>query len=119
MIEGIQGAGAAMAMLALDAAALRHQAIAHNLANLHSEDYVPLGVSFEAQLRVAAGPGRAGLARPQLVREFERGVGPRPQDVDMEMVRLSQNTIHYQALLRALGRQMAILGDALGEGRRP
>lgn len=117
MIEGIHGAGADLAKLALDAAALRHQAIAHNLANLHSEDYVPLGVRFEAQLRKFKAAASAAPAR--LVPEYERGTGPRPQDVDVEMVRLAENTIHYQALLRALGRQMAILGDAIGEGRRP
>lgn len=115
MIEGIQGAG--LVKLALDAAALRHQAIAHNLANLHSQDYVPLGVRFEAQLR-AFGSAARTVAEPRLVPEPERGTGPRPQDVDVEMTRLAENTIHYQALLRALGRQMAILGDAIGEGRR-
>jgi flagellar basal-body rod protein FlgB len=116
MIEALEGAGAAAAKLALDAAALRHQAIAHNLANLHSEGYVPMGVSFEARLDAAR---RARAAQPQLVQESWRGAGPRPQDVDLEMVKLSQNTIHYQALVRALGRQLAILNLAVSEGRRP
>jgi flagellar basal-body rod protein FlgB len=119
MIDGIHGAGTALARLALDAAALRHQAIAHNLANLHSEDYVPLGVSFESQLRSFGGSARAAPAQPRLVPEYERGTGPRPQDVDTEMVQLAQNTIHYQALLRALGVQMAILGEAIAGGGRP
>jgi flagellar basal-body rod protein FlgB len=116
MIESLQGAGAGLARIALDAAALRHQAIAHNLANLHSLDYVPLGVRFDARLRAL---GRSGPEPARLVQEPERGTGPRPQDVDVEMTRLAENTVHYQALLRALGRQMAILGDAIGEGRRP
>jgi len=34
------------------------------------------------------------------------------------MVKLSENTIHYQALLKALGRQHAILNIAMTEGRR-
>jgi flagellar basal-body rod protein FlgB len=115
MIEGLEGTGAAAARLALDAAALRHQAIAHNLANLNSENYVPLEVSFDAQLAAAR---RAQAARPELVQESWRGAGPRPQDVDLEMVKLSQNTIHYQALLKALGKQLAILNVAVSEGRR-
>ncbi len=114
MIEALHGAGMSMAKLALDAAALRHQAIAHNLANLSSENYVPMGVSFESQL--AAAGGRA--VKPQLVQELDRGVGPRPQDVDMEMVKLAQNTIHYQALLRGIGVQHAVLRDVISEGRK-
>ena len=115
MIEGLEGAGAAAARLALDAAALRHQAIAYNLANLNSENYVPLGVSFDAQLAAAR---RTQAQKPELVLESWRGSGPRPQDVDLEMVRLSENTIHYQALLKALGKQLSILNVALSEGRR-
>ena len=115
MIEGLEGTGAAAVRLALDAAALRHQAIAHNLANLNSENYVPMGVSFDAQLAAAR---RAQAPRPELVQESWRGTGPRPQDVDLEMVKLSENTIHYQALLKALGKQLAILNVAMTEGRR-
>jgi len=115
MIESLQGAGAEAAKVALDAAALRHRAIAHNLANLGSENYVPLRVSFEEQLGAARD---ARLAKPQLVQELERGIGPRPQDVDSEMVKLAQNTVHYQALTRALGRHYAILRETISEGRR-
>lgn len=116
MIGALEGTGVALVKLALDAAALRHQAIAHNLANLHSENYVPLGVSFDAQL--AAARRGAQPARPQIEQEAWRGMGPRPQDLDLEMVRLSENTVHYQALVRVLGRQMAILGAAIGDARR-
>jgi flagellar basal-body rod protein FlgB len=114
MTDGIEAPS--VVKLALDAAALRHQAIAHNLANLHSENYVPLGVSFDAQLAAAR---RAQAARPQIVEETWRGHGPRPQDVDVEMVNLAQNAIHYQALVRALGRHFSILNLAISEGRRP
>ena len=113
MIEALNGVGMSMAKLAVDAAALRHQAIAHNLANLNSENYVPQGVSFDAQLAAAGRP-----QKPQLVQELDQGIGPRPQDVDMEMVKLAQNTIHYQALMRAIGRQYAMLRDVISEGRR-
>ena len=97
-----------MVKLALDAASLRHQAIAQNIANLHSPGYVPLGVSFEAQLD-ALRRGQAP-AKPELVERLDASPGPRPQDADMEMVALSQNTIHYQALIKGIGTQLAILG---------
>jgi flagellar basal-body rod protein FlgB len=115
MISAMEGMGTAMAKLALDAAALRHQAIAQNIANLHSPGYVPLGVSFDAQLaalRRGQAPGK-----PELV-ALDRAPGPRPQDADMEMVALSQNTIHYQALVKGIGTQLAILGAAISETRR-
>src|SRR5437016_2754452 len=104
MISAMEGLGGSMVKLALDAAALRHLAIAHNIANLQSQGYVPLGVSFEAQLdalRRGQHPGQ-----PELTTRSEAAPGPRPQDADMEMVALSENTIHYQALLKALGMQL-------------
>jgi flagellar basal-body rod protein FlgB len=113
MMEALNAVGMTTAKLALDAAALRHQAIAHNLANLNSENYVPLRVSFDAQLAAA---GRA--VKPQLVQQLDQGAGPRPQDVDMEMVDLAQNTIHYQALMRGIGKQYAMLRDVISEGKR-
>ena len=38
--------------------------------------------------------------------------------VDMEMVRLAQNTVQYQALLKGLSTRMSILATAISEGRR-
>jgi flagellar basal-body rod protein FlgB len=113
MLDALNGVGMSMAKLAVDAAALRHQAIAHNLANLNSENYVSLRVSFDAQL-AAAGQAQ----KPELVQEFDRGIGPRPQDVDMEMVNLAQNTIHYQALMHGISRQYSILRDVINEGKK-
>ena len=49
-----------MAKLALDAASLRHQAIAHNIANANSPGFAPVRVSFEDQL----GAVRAALRDP-------------------------------------------------------
>jgi len=110
MIDSIYGPGVAMSKLALDAASLRHQAIAHNIANLHSEGHVPLGVRFDARLAAE----RRSQARPELVAEPTST----PPQVDGEMVKLAQNTLHYQALIRAIGRQHAILGVAISEGKR-
>ncbi len=115
MMGGMDSISSSMVKLALDAAALRHQAIANNIANLHSEGYVPLTVNFEAQLE-AVRRGRAPSS-PEIV-EQDRLPGPRPQDVDVEMVALAQNTIHYQALMRALGVQFSTLGDAISDGRK-
>jgi flagellar basal-body rod protein FlgB len=56
--------------------------------------------------------------RPEVAPDPGRAPGPRPQDVDVEMLALSQNTVHYQALVRALGKHLSILGAAISEGRR-
>jgi flagellar basal-body rod protein FlgB len=116
MINAIEGLGASMVKLALDAAALRHQAIANNIANLHSPGYVPLAVSFESQLEAL----RRGQApgKPELVEQLDRAPGPRPQDADMEMVALAENTIHYQALIKGIGTQLAILSAVASDQRR-
>lgn len=117
----------ALVSLALDAASLRHQAIANNLANANSADYVPLRVNFEEQLdalrAVANTPGplpASALAgvQPFVERDDAYPAGSVASAIDMEVVRLTQNTVHYQALLRALGKQMAIMQLAVNEGRR-
>jgi flagellar basal-body rod protein FlgB len=126
MIGVVDGVGTSMVKLALDAAVLRHQAIAQNIANLQSEGYVPLQVSFETELAAAR---RSDLrpeeqrrllesAKPQLVLQLGLSPGPRPQDADTEMVALSENTIHYQALLKALSRELSILSDVINEGKK-
>jgi flagellar basal-body rod protein FlgB len=123
---------------ALDAASLRHQAIANNISNANSPDYRPLRVNFEEQLgfaRAALAQGQklsasdvSGL-RPVLETEPAPSTGSATTagngtigngvtTIDMEMVKLAQNTLHYQALLKALGHQSSLLSTAINEGRR-
>ena len=49
MTDGIEAVTRSALALALDAASLRQQAIATNIANANVIDYVPQRVSFEAQ----------------------------------------------------------------------
>jgi flagellar basal-body rod protein FlgB len=115
---------ASLVLLALDAATLRHQAIANNIANANSAGYVPLKVNFEEQLAFLrpADATRNALAgvRPFIENEsVEQQPGSNVAVMlDMEMVKLAQNTVHYQGLLRALGKKMSILSAAVNEGRR-
>lgn len=110
----------ALVRLALDAASLRHQAIANNIANANSPGYVPLKVNFEEQLAFARGGWRGVPASTAAtVRPFiEADAGTTRVMLDMEMVKLAQNTVHYQSLLKALDKRGAILGAAVNEGRR-
>jgi flagellar basal-body rod protein FlgB len=110
-----------LARLALDAASLRHQVIANNIANLNTPGFVPSKVNFEQQLafaRGASGPLPASLSTS--VRPFIEGDASADARVslDMEMVKLAQNTLQYQSLLKALDKRGAILSTAISEGRR-
>jgi flagellar basal-body rod protein FlgB len=109
--------------LALDAAVMRHQAIAHNIANANTAGYRPLGVSFESRLgavkdALARGtgvtPASVAAARPAV----ETAPAAEAVRIDAEIARLSENTLHHQALLKMLNRHFSIVSAAIGEGKR-
>jgi flagellar basal-body rod protein FlgB len=112
----------AIARLALDAYTLRHQAIAANIANINSEDYRPLRVNFEEQfslldLQSPAAGKRIASATP-LLEEMPRSPDISPSiALDMEIVRLNQNTLKFQALASAVNKSMGLLHLAAREGR--
>lgn len=118
----------ALVVKALDAATLRHQAIAGNIANANSVDYRPLKVNFEEQLgfaRQALARGADALTaadvssvKPFLEQEPAPVAGKAAVMIDMEMVKLSQNTLQYQALLKGLGHRTSIISIAINEGKR-
>ncbi|MCD4782505.1 MAG: flagellar basal body rod protein FlgB [Candidatus Eremiobacteraeota bacterium] len=108
---------------ALDAASLRQQVIANNIANASAPGFQSQGVAFEDELKKAmddkdASEGLGGMRAVSLDEEdgdFRIG-GNRPEDVrakvfntgqnaDMnkEMVNLSKNQIHYNMLADKLG----------------
>ena len=96
---------------ALDASALRHQAIAANIANHGVEGYVPLTVSFDREMEQAG-------ARPQLAPVLGVNGRPPPVKLDAEMASMAQNAVQYQALVRGLSRHLSILATAAGDGRK-
>jgi flagellar basal-body rod protein FlgB len=128
MITGISGATAEAVTLALDAASLRHQALASNIANANTAGYTPLRVNFEEQLaafrRTLNGSDAdvrdtlhevKGFIEPDLA---ATGQGAANVMLDMEVVKLSQNVVQYQTLLRGLNKQMSIISTAINEGKR-
>lgn len=110
--------------VALDAAVLRHVAIANNIANAKTPGYQPLRVSFEDQLQRAGqmlgGTDDAAL-KSQLTRlagEIESGRALKnadngPVQLDREMVSLADNSLRYRALLQGMGTRTAILKLAI------
>ncbi len=114
----------ALLSLALDASQMRQQAIAQNIANVNTPGYRRVGVSFEqrvAQLTAdmdgRAAPSLADLSRYRPRIEAADGAGSAVQ-LDQELVDMSDTVLHHQALLKALNKQLELIGLAINEGKR-
>lgn len=129
MTEGIERVTTAALSLALDAAALRQQAISANIANADVPGYQPVTVDFESQLDTAQrvlGEG-GGLdmnmladVSPRIVNETQlqpTGLAPHVT-LDLQMAQLAQNGVQYQALTTALNKQFALMSLAINDGKR-
>ena len=103
--------------LALDAASLRQQAIAANIANAGDASYLRRGVSFEARLReLSASSALSGASiaslQPHLVIDNSKAA------LDQDVAAMAGNTLHFQALLKALNAELELMGLAASDGRR-
>jgi flagellar basal-body rod protein FlgB len=116
-----------MVRMALDATSLRHQAIANNIANVNTAGYSPASVSFEQQMdsvRAALSqgddvtPAMLSGVRPVIQRAAPLADADRTALLDTEVANMAQNTVQYEALLKALTKHMSILGSAIAEGKR-
>ncbi len=129
MTQGIEGITNAALALALDAASMRQQAIAANIANADVPDYQPMAVDFESQLATAQrdlGDGRAltladldGVAPRMTADTTLQPAGMSPKvAIDLQMAALAQNGVQFQALTTALNKQFAMLSLAVNDGRK-
>lgn len=124
MISVVDNNLSALLGLALDAAQMRQQAIAQNIANVNTPGYRRIGVSFEqriAQLTADAAGGTASAPadlsyyRPKI--EYATGTDG-PVQLDQELADMSETVLHHQALLKALNKQLELIGLAINEGKR-
>jgi len=127
MLDELSTLTSATVATALDALSVRQQLIAANLANAGSAGYSPARVDFETALRRELESGgdrsvletldalarlRAGLTEGHFTsRSEQQGV-----EIDLEMLRLNETVIRYQALIQGLGKygsltRMAISGE--------
>ena len=128
MSPSIESLTTATLSMALDAASLRQQVIAANIANAGRPDYVARKLSFEAQLANAPfGPmgatsGPLPPAAVDLRARLEPDLTPdgqvKPVQLDVEVAAMAQNALHYQALIKGLSKHMAIMASAVTEGKR-
>lgn len=123
MVSVIDNNTTAMLGLAIDAAVMRQQAIAQNIANASTPGYQRMGVSFEGRMAqlAAAAPGRApSLADLSNYRPVFEPAGAPGEAValDMEMADMSQTVLHHQMLMKALNKHLELIGLAINEGKR-
>jgi flagellar basal-body rod protein FlgB len=129
MTHPIEAVTATALGLALDAASMRQQATAANIANANAAGYVPVSVDFESQLedarRALASGSRMDMSSlsdvaPRLESALQSdplGLSPRVL-LDVEVGRMAQNAVHYQALVKGLSRHYAILSTAVSDGKK-
>ena len=116
--------------LGLDVAMLRHRVIANNIANIHTPGFLPGRVHFESMLSEAVMQPPGAINDAAIRRELE-ALAPLVREgstlqasadgvveLDIEMVRLTENVIRYRALIEALGKRTAVIAMAINEGRQ-
>jgi flagellar basal-body rod protein FlgB len=111
---------------ALDAASRRQAVTAANIANASTEGYLPLRLSFDAQLADArAAVGQRGwideAALEQLRGMREVAAEPAstgPVTLDGEMTELARNSVQFQALLQGVSRHLSLMALAAADGRK-
>lgn len=127
MVTRVENLSTASVGFALDAATLRHQAIASNIANVNTEGYVPQKLSFASQIEQMQvffdkdrRAGAASLSEPRLVLSpsLDAQGQPTKVELDMEVAAMAQNSVHYQSLIKGLSRHYAILASAVSDGKK-
>ncbi len=109
----------ALVKSALDAGTLRQVAHANNIANAGTPGYKPMAVTFEARLDAVrealqhggdASLSPADVPAPSLFADTTATAAP---DLDQEVAAASENALHYQALVKALGHEYSLLSLAM------
>ena len=129
MIDNIGGVTSQLVGLALDAALLRHQITAHNIANADTPGYSAKRLNFDDYLtRFSTSAMNASTDAllsnevASLRKQLNQGhglidsIGGEVQ-LDQEMIELTENVLRYRALLEANGKRGDILKMAIKEGR--
>ncbi len=128
MVSPLESSTSVLLTLALDAAVLRQQAAAQNIANVNTPGYRPLSVSFESRMsaerqtlerggKLSLSSSTSDLAyfRPVLMaseKENEAVV------LEQQVADLAGITLQHQVLLRAVSKHFALLNSAINDGKR-
>ena len=103
---------------AIQGSALRHEALAENLANINTPGYRRQDLDFHSALQAAMPGGAAALESVQLSPQVDGAAPVRTDgnsvDVDVESANLAQNALEYEALAQVLRVRGDIIEIALG-----
>lgn len=119
----IEPATLALVSKALDAATVRQAVHANNIANASAEGFAPSRVSFEehmSQVRDALARGdRLSAADVGEVQASVETLGTDTKvELDTEISAMARNGLHYQALIKALDRELSMMSLAVSDGKR-
>jgi flagellar basal body rod protein FlgB len=112
---------------ALDAAVLRQQVFAANVASAGTSAGNAHAVSFESSLsrareewRTAGRVDAASLAEAAIEVEdlLDANGAPRLLQPDEQVTQIAANAVHHQVLLQGLSRHLGFLSLAVSDGRR-
>ena len=103
---------------AIQGSALRHEALAGNMANVNTAGYRRQDVDFHSALQVAMSGGPAAVSAVPIAAQTDAAAPIRADgnsvDVDNESANLAQNALEYQALTKVLGARNDIIAIAMG-----
>ncbi|MCW8932933.1 MAG: flagellar basal body rod protein FlgB [Gammaproteobacteria bacterium] len=124
MSISLSGPVSSLVELALNASAMRHDVIANNIANVNTPGYKPLQVNFEEQINQMMSAemihnddnleNLISTVTPELI---EQDYASGTNQLDIEMVNMAKNTLHYQTLLKGLSSYGSITKMAIKEGK--
>lgn len=127
MIENLSGPTGQLLKLAADAALLRHEVIANNIANVNTPGYQAKRVSFEHHLNQFISPdgqinGAELSSQADSLKAMLQGgdavtTTGEQVELDKEMIQLTQNVLRYHALLDVISKRGSIVTMAIKEGR--
>ena len=124
---------------ALDAAWLRNEVLAHNIANVDTPTYQRKDVDFEKYLRYALDNGLDDIIvnrrhnfrfsqqpsidsiQPKVMEEYNTmamRIDGNNVDIDEEMAQMAKNTIRYNVITQNLNSKFAKIKHAISEGRK-
>ena len=103
---------------AIQGSALRHEALAANLANVNTPGYHRQDVDFHSALQAAMPAGKDGLTTAPIAAAPDAAAPMRADgntvDVDSEAANLAQNALEYEALAQVLRARGDIIEIAIG-----
>ncbi len=114
---------------ALDALSQRHNVISNNIANANTPGFSPQKLEFEHHLQRFLSISKHADAEGKMIKYFNqfesdllngRMIKMTKEDVvelDIEMARLTDNLLRYQALLEGMSKRTAVLKMAINDGR--